>query len=89
MRAVAFGAASGSPEADPAAGPLEVAFRPMINRFKGRSTFELQLVDWRPCSRSCSGHLYIVTLRVTMSGAERRGAYAHWLPTPLTAIRSP
>jgi single-stranded-DNA-specific exonuclease len=49
MRAVAFGCGERIAELTPAAGPFEVAFRPMINTFKGRSSVELQLVDWRPC----------------------------------------
>ncbi len=48
MRAVAFGCGERIAELTPAAGPLEVAFRPMINTFKGRSSVELQLVHWRP-----------------------------------------
>jgi single-stranded-DNA-specific exonuclease len=48
IRAVAFGCGERIAELTPAAGPLEVAFRPMINTFKGRSSVELQLVDWRP-----------------------------------------
>jgi single-stranded-DNA-specific exonuclease len=51
MRAVAFGCGERIAELTPAAGPLEVAFRPMINTFKGRSSVELQLVDWRPSGR--------------------------------------
>jgi len=52
MRAVAFGCGERIAELTPAAGPFEVAFRPMINTFKGRSSVELQLVDWRPCPPS-------------------------------------
>jgi single-stranded-DNA-specific exonuclease len=29
-------------------GPLDVAFRPDINTFRGRQSVELRLVDWRP-----------------------------------------
>ena len=29
-------------------GPLDVAFRPVINDFRGRQSVELHLVDWRP-----------------------------------------
>ena len=52
MRAVAFGCGERIAELTPQAGPLEVAFRPMINTFKGRSSVELQLVNWRPCGPS-------------------------------------
>ncbi len=51
MRAVAFGCGERIAELTPAAGSLEVAFRPMINTFKGRSSVELQLVDWRPAQK--------------------------------------
>ena len=50
MRAVGFGCGERIAELTPAAGPFEVAFRPMINTFHGRSSVELQLVNWRPCS---------------------------------------
>jgi single-stranded-DNA-specific exonuclease len=52
LRAVAFGCGERIAELTPAAGPLEVAFRPIINTFKGRSSVELHLVDWRPCPPS-------------------------------------
>ena len=46
MRAVAFG--GGDWEDDlAAAGPLAVAFKPVINHFRGRQTVEMQLADWR------------------------------------------
>jgi len=48
LRAVAFG---GGDWAEPLAaldGPLDAAFRPVINTFGGRRSVELHLVDWRP-----------------------------------------
>jgi single-stranded-DNA-specific exonuclease len=46
MRAVAFG--GGDWEQDLAeAGPIAVAFKPVINHFRGRQTVEMQLADWR------------------------------------------
>ncbi len=45
MRAVAFG--GGDWEQDLAeAGPIAVAFKPVINHFRGRQTVEMQLADW-------------------------------------------
>ena len=47
MRAVAFGQGEWADELDKIDGPIDVAFRPIINEFRGRRTVELQLVDWR------------------------------------------
>jgi single-stranded-DNA-specific exonuclease len=47
LRAVAFGGADWTEELTNARGPLEVAFRPVINSFRGRCSVELHLVDWR------------------------------------------
>jgi single-stranded-DNA-specific exonuclease len=45
MRAVAFG--GGDWEQDlSAAGPISIAFKPVINHFRGRQTVEMQLADW-------------------------------------------
>ncbi|HEY1785612.1 MAG TPA: single-stranded-DNA-specific exonuclease RecJ [Pirellulales bacterium] len=48
LRAVAFGAADWDAPLGEAAGSIAVAFRPVINDFRGRRTVELQLCDWRP-----------------------------------------
>lgn len=48
LRAVAFGAAERADELADTDRPLDVAFRPIINRFQGRRNVELQLVDWQP-----------------------------------------
>ncbi len=48
LRAVAFG---GGDWAEPLAGltaPMDIAFRPIINHFRGRRSVELRLVDWKP-----------------------------------------
>ncbi len=42
-------------------GPLDVAYRPVINEFRGRRNVELHIVDWRPAkqtgaARSGSAH---------------------------------
>lgn len=47
MRGVAFGGADWESELCEAHGPLAVAFKPVINSFRGRHTVEMQLADWR------------------------------------------
>ncbi len=48
LRAVAFGGGEWADELAAVEGPLDVAFRPVINHFRGRQSVELHLVDWRP-----------------------------------------
>ncbi len=47
LRAVAFGGGDWEDDLNGASGPLAVAFRPVINNFRGRQTVEMQLTDWR------------------------------------------
>jgi len=47
LRAVAFGAGERAQELAAVDGPLDIAFRPVINTFRGRHNVELHLVDWR------------------------------------------
>ena len=47
LRAVAFGGGDWADELTAATGPLEIAFRPIINDFNGHRRVELQLSDWR------------------------------------------
>jgi single-stranded-DNA-specific exonuclease len=47
LRAVAFGGGDWEQDLNEAAGPLAVAFKPVINNFRGRQTVEMQLADWR------------------------------------------
>jgi single-stranded-DNA-specific exonuclease len=47
MRGVGFGCADWADELAAADCPLDIAFKPVINEFRGRSTVEVQLVDWR------------------------------------------
>jgi single-stranded-DNA-specific exonuclease len=47
LRAVAFGGGDWEDGLNAAAGPLSVAFKPIINSFRGRVTVEMQLADWR------------------------------------------
>ena len=48
LRAVAFGKGEWAEALAEQNGPLEVAYRPVINDFRGRRNVELHLVDWRP-----------------------------------------
>ena len=48
LRSVAFGQGEWADELKQQEGPLDVAFRPVINEFRGRRSVELHLVDWRP-----------------------------------------
>ncbi len=47
LRSVAFGQGDWAEELEQTDGPLEVAYRPVINEFRGRRNVELHLVDWR------------------------------------------
>lgn len=47
LRAVAFGGGDWAEELAALEGPIDVAFRPVINTFRGRRNVELHLVDWR------------------------------------------
>jgi single-stranded-DNA-specific exonuclease len=48
LRSVAFGGGEWADELAAIDGPLDVAFRPVINNYRGRQSVELHLVDWRP-----------------------------------------
>lgn len=48
VRAVAFGGGEWEDQLLAADGPLAVAFKPVINTWRGRHTVEMQLTDWRP-----------------------------------------
>lgn len=48
MRAVAFGHGDWVDELNQLDGPLDVAYRPVINDYRGRQSVEIHLVDWRP-----------------------------------------
>ena len=52
LRGVGFGLAEWVDELVQQDGPLDFAFRPVINSFKGHSRVELHLVDWRPSLRA-------------------------------------
>ena len=52
MRAVAFGAGGWCEELNALDGPLDVAYRPVINEFRGYRKVEIQIVDWRPSRKA-------------------------------------
>ena len=47
LRAVAFGCGHWAADLSAHSGPLAVAFRPVINRFRGRRNVELHVCDWQ------------------------------------------
>ena len=47
LRGVAFGKGEWADELAQVDGPIAIAFRPVINEFRGRHTVELHLLDWR------------------------------------------
>jgi single-stranded-DNA-specific exonuclease len=47
LRAVAFGGGDWDQDLSAASGRLAVAFKPVINHFRGHATVELHLADWR------------------------------------------
>jgi single-stranded-DNA-specific exonuclease len=47
IRGVGFGCAEWADELAAASTPLDIAYKPVINEFKGRRSVEIQLVDWR------------------------------------------
>lgn len=51
MRAVAFGHGDWADELVQLGLPIDVAYRPVINDFRGRQSVEIQLVDWRPVGK--------------------------------------
>ena len=51
IRGVAFSAGEWCDEINAAAGPIEIAFRPVINEFRGFRKVEIHLVDWRPSKK--------------------------------------
>jgi single-stranded-DNA-specific exonuclease len=47
LRGVAFGGGDWTDELSQISAPLAVAFKPVINNFRGRKSVELHLADWR------------------------------------------
>ncbi len=50
VRAVAFSAGDWCDELNQAGGEIEIAYRPVINEFRGFRKVEIHLVDWRPAT---------------------------------------
>jgi single-stranded-DNA-specific exonuclease len=48
IRGVAFGQGDWCDDLNACDGPIDIAYRPVINDFAGRRSVEIQLVDWRP-----------------------------------------
>ena len=48
LRSVAFGRGEWADALANVSGPIDIAYRPVINEFRGRRNVELHLVDWRP-----------------------------------------
>ena len=48
IRGVAFGGGDWCDELNGCDGPIEIAYRPVINEFRGYKKVEVHLVDWRP-----------------------------------------
>lgn len=48
IRGVAFGAGDWADELNACRGPIQIAYRPVINEFRGYRKVEVHLVDWRP-----------------------------------------
>jgi single-stranded-DNA-specific exonuclease len=47
LRAVAFGGGDWEDDLASAGGPLAMAFKPVINNFRGRQSVEMHVTDWR------------------------------------------
>ena len=52
LRSVAFGQGDWAEELAQLPGPFDIAYRPVINEFRGRRNVELHLVDWRSSAES-------------------------------------
>ncbi len=50
IRGVAFGAGEWCDEINACEGPIEIAYRPVVNEFRGFRKVEVHLIDWRPAS---------------------------------------
>jgi single-stranded-DNA-specific exonuclease len=52
IRAVAFGQGDWCDELNACPGPIDIAYRPVINEFAGQKNVEIHLVDWRPSAEA-------------------------------------
>lgn len=51
LRGVAFGAGDWCDELNACEGAIEIAYRPVINDYRGFKRVEVQIVDWRPAKQ--------------------------------------
>lgn len=51
MRGVAFGGGDWADEMAAVGGPINIAFRPVINTFGGRRSVEMHIADWQPAKQ--------------------------------------
>lgn len=56
LRAVAFGAGDREEELLRIDGPIEIAFRPVINTFRGYRSVEMHLTDWKESGPDAGGN---------------------------------
>jgi single-stranded-DNA-specific exonuclease len=54
LRAVAFGKGDWAEEMDQVEGNIDIAYRAVINEFRGQRNVELHLVDWRPAETTAA-----------------------------------
>ena len=54
IRAVAFSSGEWCDDLNGVDGPIEIAYRPVINDFRGMRKVEMHLVDWRPATSMAS-----------------------------------
>ncbi len=55
VRAVAFGKGDWAEELQQVEGPLDIAYQPVINDFRGRRNVEIRLLDWRKTEQPAVG----------------------------------
>ena len=51
LRAVAFNQGDWADTMQSNEGPMDVAYRPVLNEYNGRRSVEIQIVDWKPAER--------------------------------------
>ena len=91
LRGVAFGGGEWADAIASCAGPLSVAFGPVINEFRGRRTVELHVADWRRRECRVASNLDSARSAVAPTCSERswiRPAKQIWLACAWCAINS-
>ena len=69
IRAVAFNGAEWCDELNEIQGPIEIAYRPVINEYRGFKSVEIHLVDWRVSSEGNRSASDATTPVLTVDGA--------------------